>query len=372
MIMRALSLGLAMVAAFAVPARAAAPAPTPTDAEIRTLLADRVDGRRQGSGMVVEIVGPAGRRTIAYGTLARGDGRPMTGETVFQVASVTKVFTALLLAQAVESGALMVDGAVADSLPRPANRLPHAGDLAVTWADLATMTSGLPAWPRNRASRDHTNPFAGYSRGALFDFVASEPPVPRAQRRYAYSDLGYGLLGEALATREAVGWPALVEARVTGPLGLKDTRPELTLDMRAREAVEYDMTGGRSTRRDYGALAGAGALYSTADDLAVLLEALLGRREPSLAAGLQRMLATRRPGGQPPSTEAALGWNVVREGGRELIWKDGFYHAFIGLDRDAGVGVVVLANGQAPGGVNDLGLGLLDPGRAARPAPAAR
>jgi CubicO group peptidase (beta-lactamase class C family) len=131
--------------------------------------------------------------------------------------------------------------------------------------------------------------------------------------------------------------------------------------MRRREATEYASNGSPAAHLDYGALEAAGALHSTAADLLTLLGALLGRGTANWSGRLDTTLAVRRPGGQYPSTEVALGWNLYRVGGRELVWKDGYQHAFIGLDRAAGVGVVVLANGYRPEGVNALGLHLLDP-----------
>lgn len=333
----------------------------PADGEIRRMLAERLQSAPPGTGIVVGVVDPGGRRIIAEGTLARGDLRRVGGDTVFWIASLTKVFTATLLCQMADQRELTIDEPVAELLPKPGDRLPRAGANVITLADLATMTSGLPPWPGNLRPLDRQNPFAGYSAASLLSFVAFAPPVPISRRRYVYSDVGYGLLGQALAHRGGTGWAALIQARIAGPLGLTDTAVDPRPGGVGRQAVEYREDGAPARRQDYGALESAGALNSTANDLSTLLAALLEGRRGPLGPALDCMLGTRRPGGQGPSNEAALGWSVYRDGEREIAWKDGFHHAFIGLDRAASLGVVVLTNQESPGGVNDLGLRLLDP-----------
>ncbi len=322
-----------------------------------------------GAGIVVGLVGPAGRRIIAAGTLARDDPRPADGDTVFWLASLTKVFTGALLCQMAGAHEVSVDDPAAGLLPKPGDQLPRAGPYAITLADLATMTSGLPTWPNNLRSKDRRNPFDGYTDQALDEFVTKAPPVAAARRHYAYSDVSYGLLGQALAHRAGASWDALIQTRIARPLGLTDLRAEPTEAMARRQATEYEPGGAPAPRRGYGALEAAGALFGDANDLATLLEALLSPRPGPLAGVLDCMVGTRRPGGQPPATEAALGWNILRDGAREVVWKDGFFHAFIGLDRAAGVGVVVLTNQESPGGVNALGLHLLDPDLPLDPGP---
>lgn len=356
---RKLRLLACLAALLAPPALAAAAAPD--DGAIRAMMAQRLAAMGQGGGMVVGVVDASGRRVISLGTLGRGDLRPMDGRTVFWLASVTKVFTALLLGQMAQAHELSVDDPAAAFLPGPADRLPRSGARAVSLADLATMTAGFPPKPDNLSSADKTTPFAGYRERALLSFAASAPRPTAEARTWAYSDVSYALLGVALAHHAGQAWGDLVRTRITGPLGMADTGLAPTPDMRARQATEYDRTGAVAPKPDYGAMESAGALYGTTDDLLTLLEALLGYRQPSQRAALDVMLATRRPGGQPPSGQAALGWSVWRDGAREIAWKDGLYHAFIGLDRASGLGVVVLTNGRAPGGANALGLRLLDP-----------
>jgi CubicO group peptidase (beta-lactamase class C family) len=182
-------------------AQTAAPAPIPTDAEIRHMLVTRVETQRQATGIVVGIVDSTGRRIIAYGTMGLDDKRPMGGDTVFDVGSITKVFTALLLSDMVQRGEVALDDPVTKLLA--AKDLPFLGrgDREVTLLDLATHTSGLPLRPGNLVSEDPGNKYAGYTSEMLHEFLASFEFDRSPGSEHQYSNVGYGLLGEALSRR---------------------------------------------------------------------------------------------------------------------------------------------------------------------------
>jgi CubicO group peptidase (beta-lactamase class C family) len=343
---------------LALPARAA----PPSDAELRHMLATRIDVQRQATGAVIGIVAPSGRRVIAYGTRGVDDKRPVTADTVFDVGSITKLFTALLLADMALRREVGLDDPVARYLS-DAVHVPERNARPITLLDLATHTSGLPLRPSNLVSSDPDNKYAGYTTELLYEFLGGYTLPRDPGSDYEYSNVGYGVLGQALLRKLGQSYADAIQARITGPLGMRDTRIVPTAAMRKREATGYSSDLAPAAHWDFGVLDGAGALRSTARDLMRLLEAALGVRRTALDRALAAMLATRRPGGMPPSQFIALGWNILVSNGHEIAWKNGSvggYRAFIGFDAKARLGVVALANAQTVMGADDIGLHLLD------------
>jgi CubicO group peptidase (beta-lactamase class C family) len=138
----------AIVSIANVPAQSTADSPLPADAEIRRILIERIDTDKQSVGIVVGVIEPKGRRIIAYGALENNDKRPLNGDTVFEIGSVTKVFTSLALADMVQHGEVALDDPIAKYLP-PDVRVPQRGGHTITLLDLSTQTSGLPRLPSN-------------------------------------------------------------------------------------------------------------------------------------------------------------------------------------------------------------------------------
>ncbi len=137
-----------------------------SDAEIRKILVDRIDVQHQSVGIVVGVLGPEGRRVIAYGQLDKGDPRALNGDTIFEIGSATKVFTALLLADMAEHHEVALDDPVAKYLPSGV-KMPERNSRVITLVDLATHTSGLPRLPGNLNPKDPANPYADYSATPL-------------------------------------------------------------------------------------------------------------------------------------------------------------------------------------------------------------
>jgi CubicO group peptidase (beta-lactamase class C family) len=334
-----------------------------SDARIREILVDRIDAQRQSVGIVVGVIEPGGvRRVVSYGALAKGDSRTLDGDTVFEIGSITKVFTSLLLADAVERHEVALTDPVAKFLPDRV-KLPERGGRAITLQDLSTHTSGLPRMPSNFAPKDTSNPYADYSVEDMYQFLAGYRLTREIGAQYEYSNLGGGLLGHALSMRTGMDYEALVRARITGPLGMKRTGIALTPDMRARLASGHSATMQPVANWDLPTLAGAGALRSSTADLLAFLDACLGYTKTPLAPAMAAMLNVRRPTGVD-NMQIALGWHVLKTHGRDIVWHNGGtggYRTFVGFDPAARTGVVVLSNASTAAGPDDIGRHLLDP-----------
>ena len=146
-----------------------APAPL-SDADITRILAERIDAQQQSVGIVVGVLEPGGRRVLSHGHPAKGDPRRVDGDTVFEIGSITKVFTALLLADAVERGEVALSDPVTRYLPASV-KVPQRGR-AITLGDLASHVSGLPRLPTNMASTNPRNPYADYTVDQLYAFLS--------------------------------------------------------------------------------------------------------------------------------------------------------------------------------------------------------
>ncbi len=214
-------------------------------------------------------------------------------KVVFEIGSISKVFTGILLAQAVLEGKLKPDSPLRDLLGK--NQIfadPKVA--AITPLQLATHTSGLPRIPEGLGSPE--DPYASFDRGKLSRYLSKLKLEGSPPFEFAYSNLGFGILGEVLSRLYGKPWAVLVQERITGPLGMHDTTVSLTADQTARFSPPYT-EGKPSHRWNFTALAGAGALRSTAADMVRFGDALVAPEKTPIAASLRLMMEPHAPDG---------------------------------------------------------------------------
>ena len=341
----------------------------PSNDEIRKILVDRIDRDRQSVGIVVGVIEHGGRRIISHGTLAKGDDRPVTGDTVFEIGSVTKVFTSLLLADMVHRCEVALTDPIANYLPSEV-KVPERSGRQITLQDLSTHTSGLPRMPTNFKPADPANPYADYTVEKLYEFLSNYTLPRDIGSQVEYSNLGGGLLGHVLASRAGTDYETLVRVRISEPLKMADTFivPPPAMQTRLASGHNGSLNLNPAKKWDIPALAGAGALRSSANDMLTFLAAYLGYTDSLLGDAMAAMLRARRPG--PPvgdgsaKIEVALGWMITTRGNAEIVWHSGGtmgHRSILALDRKRRVGVVVLSNAGTAAGVDDIGMHLLDP-----------
>jgi CubicO group peptidase (beta-lactamase class C family) len=360
--------GVAIGRQAPAPRPSASPADTAaTSEEIRAIVARRVDVEKQSVGIVVGMEDRARRQVlVCVGRGRKDDPLPPTQDTVFEIGSITKAFTAILLADMVQRGEVALTDPVDKYLPA-GTKVPARGGRHITLQDLAMHTSGLPRMPTNFSPGNPANPYADYGFERLKEFLANYTLTRDIGAQYEYSNVGAGLLGTILARRAGMDYGALVQSRITGPLGMKSTRLDLSADMAARLANGHNRALEQVPSWDFPArtstFAGAGGLRSTASDMLAFVAANAGTRTTPLSAAMAATVATRRPTGRP-GVEVALGWHITTTpSGKEIVWHNGGtggYRTFAGYDRKAGVGVVALSNTSTPTGVDDIGMHLLD------------
>lgn len=368
---RAFAIGAAaLVPAGQAFGQAKAPWTIPDDAAIRAILAERIDAQKSGVAIVVGVVDASGRRFVGHGSRIKGQTAPVDGMTMFEIGSMTKSFTSLLLADAARRGEVSLDDPLAKHLPADV-KVPERGGKQITLKDLATHTSGLPSLPTDFSPADSENPYADFTVEQLYRFLSGYTLTNDISSNFAYSNMGAGLLGIALSRRTGLDYATLVSQRITKPLGMADTTVALTPEMRARMAQPYDGSLQPAKLWDLPTLAGAGALRSDANDVLTFLAAATGLKASPLKPAFDDMLTVRRPIRGP--VDAAMGWMVRKADGGDIVWHNGGtggYRTFMGFDPVRRVGVTVLTNAATTRGGDDIGFHLLT-GAPLAPAPPA-
>ena len=279
---------------------------------------------------------------------------------MFEMGSITKVFTATLLTQAVERGEVKLDDPVAKYLPAGV-KVPERGGKQITLRDLAMHVSGLPRMPNNFAPKDPDNPYVDYTDKELFAFLSGYTLPRDIGAKWEYSNLGVGLLGEALAHREGMSYEALLKTRILGPLGMTSSGITLNPEEQKRFAIGHDAYMRRTAHWDLAALAGAGALRSDTDDMLTFLAANIGLTQTPLKSAMDATLAVKRVPNLP-NNEQALGWDVRQSPYGDIIWHNGGtggFRTFIGFNPIAKVGIVVMTNAANETGGDDIGFHIL-------------
>ena len=340
-------LAVAVAVGFcAVPAaRPAGAAPLERE-EVDRFVRPLVDGE-YCQAVVVGLVDERGTRLFGYGAKSPADRSAPDGDTVFEIGSVSKVFTSLLLADMVRAGEVALDDPVQKHLPAGV-KVPRKGDEPITLAHLASHTSGLPRMPDNMTPKNPANPYADYTARQMYEFLSRCEPARAAGEAVEYSNLGAALLGQVLARRAGKTYEALVLERICAPLNMGETRVALPPPMRKRLAPGHDADGTPAPNWDLGVFAGAGGLRSTGNDMVKFVAANI--RPESAGALAEAIRTAQAPRARADAAnDVALGWHVQSKD--KLVWHNGQtggYHSFVGVLPAKGVGVVLLTNGAIP------------------------
>lgn len=300
----------------------------------------------------VAFVDGASIDVIGAGAIDGENGPAPDGDTQFQYGSISKVFTHLLLAESVKAGRARYDATLGSLLP--ASFKPNNPAVAtITLASLATHHSGLPRLPANLDLGNTVDPYANYDQSKLMSGLTEARAAQPLGNFYTYSNFGVGLLGHVLGTVHGKGYRSALTQSVVRPLGL--TRTGFAPDAHAATPV----SGGEvvPTWHFDEAMAGAGALWGSANDLARLVQAYLGTHEHQLQHALADDL---RIVASADAFEVTYVWHVARANGNPVYWHNGGtagFHSFVGFRVDDARGITILVSGDAD--PTDIGLAAL-------------
>lgn len=325
-------------------------------------LAPLVEPRPRCVGLVSAIVANG---DVAFGTFG-ASGHPekiLDQDALFDIGSITKVFTGLLLAEMVERGDVGLEDPLVRHLPDTSS-VPSQGNREIRLVDLATHTSGLPRLPPNLTSHesfDPENPYGHFNVDLLLADLAATSLEGRIGETVKYSNFGFELLALALAHAAGTSYRDLLSERILRPLGLKDTEV-WTEEHKGTRLVPGHNDMAEPVRFWRTPLPGDGGLVSTARDLARFVQANLGNEAVALREALTLARESRVAQGAGGSN--GLGWAIADEKpGVRYHWHNGGtagYGSFMAIEVDKGIGVVLLANSHHSPLMDSAGVKLLD------------
>lgn len=331
--------------------------PALTDAALQQILQERIKDKKT-LGIVVGRIQGTSRSIVAAGTMSLNSSRPVDGNTVFEIGSITKVFTGTLLADMAIRGEVQPNDPVSKYLP-PEVKMPRRNGKVITLAHLASHHSGLPRELENRPPGEN-KPSPAYGPELVFEFLSGYELPRDPGSGYQYSNVGMGVLGDSLGRRGGTSYEQLVVDRICKPLGMNDTRIKLTAEMQSRFSIghDYDLKPMKGFERR--SLAGVGGLRSTANDFLKFLATILNPGDDQLSKAIRASQAARTNIGIA-NVEVAWGWHF-RTVSDEIITHSGLtsgFHSFMGVNRKRNRAVVIFSNCASSS--DNIGMRLLDP-----------
>lgn len=312
--------------------------------------------KKNTPSVAIGIINPSGSYFYNFG-YTRNNGTAVNEHSVYEIGSISKTFTATLLAQAVLDGKIKLEDPVQKYLPGEV-RMPRFDGAEILIGQLSDHSSSLPRMPSNFTPADPANPYKDYTIKQLYDFLNSVELTTPIGSHFEYSNLAVGLLGLILADLENTSFEELLKTKITGPLHMEESSITLSPKMKANLAYGHS-AGEEVSNWDILTLAGAGGIRSTTFDMLKYLGAQLGIPSTSLAPAVE---LTHQQRHALDGNSIGLGWFIVDSPSGKIYLHNGGtggYTSFAGFCKETATGVVVLTNSNS--GADDIGMHLLDP-----------
>lgn len=303
-------------------------------------------------GVSIGVIRNGQTHIYNYGETVKGNKTLPDARTVYEIGSITKTFTATLLALQVSRGRIGLNDPLVKYLPDTVPAPAFEGT-PVTMAMLSNHSSGLPRLPYNfnNSTTVRDNPYSTYSNDWLFQFMKRYAMERKPGERYEYSNLGAGLLGVLLARFAHTTYEQLLEREITRPLQLQDTKVNGSSSMKSRLAQGYTGTGQEQGPWDFLEMAGLGGIRSTLHDMLIYARANMSTA-PTL---LEKAIAlTHQPTFTGGQQTVGLGWHIQTRRNGTIVQHNGQtggYYAFIAVNPAARTAVVMLSNVSKANGI---------------------
>jgi CubicO group peptidase (beta-lactamase class C family) len=329
----------------------------PSTEDLTAIIEKRVEAER-GMAMVLGVMEADGSTKVVYYGDAGEGARPLAAKSVFEIGSITKVFTGILLAEAVTRGEVALDDPVSKYLPDGVT-VPNRNGREITLLDITTHRSSLTRMPTNMvATGDGTYPH--YTIDMLYEFLSGHELRRDIGVEYEYSNIAVALLGHALERAAGKTYEQLLRERILDLLEMNTTSTKVEGPVREWMTVGHDDQGLVAAYRNWPNLPAMGAIRSNAEDLLRFVAANTGDPTSQIERSMRDAHEVRNS--IDNNADIGLNWHVFKYGEKRIITHGGAtqgFRAFVGFDPDLGVGTVVLAN--SPVAMRDIGLHLINP-----------
>ncbi len=302
------------------------------------------------SCVVIGIIDHGKQTIYCYGNISKTDETPASDNTIFEIGSITKLFTATAAAEEKRKSKLKYDDNLSTYLTGVWAPNYHGKEIKII--DLLHHTSGLPAIPDDLFTAgkhpDSLNPYAIYNRQMLDSFISGHKIDVEPGTKYAYSNLGFGLMGDILSRLEGKSYEDIIRAEIWNPLEMSHTTITLSTEQKKIMAAPYSAKGVPDHIWDFKAMAGAGAIRSDIADMLKFLKASMDPddlKDTLLRSSIKECETMTFDANK--NLKVGLAWNISNVNGMPIKWHNGGtggYRSFLGFSKENETGVVVLTN----------------------------
>lgn len=307
-------------------------------------------------GLSIGIIKNGKTAVYGYGETVKGNGKLPNADNFFEIGSITKTFTATLLAWYVNEGLIKLTDPITTYLPDSV--AVNQSLKSITLLNLVNHTSGLASVPDNLKENmtDPFNPYKDYNRELMYAYLKNCKLSSKPGEKYAYSNLGVGLLGSILLYISGKPFEQMVSEIITRPLRMLSTAQYLNPLLSPRFVSVYNSSGQPTLAWDFGVLAPCGALRSTVNDLLKYARANMhpGTDSLSKAIELTHKLTFNK------DVKIGLGWHIIQVNGVSYYFHNGGTYgsnSFMAFNPDKNIAVVILSNAYEP--TDPVGAGIL-------------